>query len=142
MKGKISIGKVTCCERPEKDYVSIGIEDELSSITFVNVKIDLEIFARALMGLSNCPVELELRGLDRVGKKFEHKTIEVHILHGDPGPPTDHQIRTAIKYYEKDGWKGSDQDARNHHNWVRNTHPLKGSVYRICYCRWVDVEEK
>ena len=45
MNGNISIGKVTYCGSPEEDYISIEVEDKLSSINFLKVKMDLESFA-------------------------------------------------------------------------------------------------
>lgn len=143
MKGKISIGKVTCGGRPiEKDYVRIEIEDELSSIHFVEVKVELRAFAEALFGLGNVPVEFELRGLDRVGKKFERKTVVVSILVNSLEIPnlSDDNIDKAVSAYEIDGWIGRREDCCNHHNYVNCTKTHE--MYRVHFYRWVDVEEE
>ena len=138
MKGKISIGKVTCCGSPEGDYISIEVEDELSSINFLKVKMDLESFAKALMGLGNVPVEFELRGLDRVGKKHEYTTEQVYIPYAPSGVGfSDDLIDKAVSKWETDGWVGSRRDCKNHHNWVENRD--NGSVYNVHFSRWVDV---
>ena len=76
MNGKVTIGKVTCSGGVENDFVSIRIEDTLSRIAFVDVKMDIESFGKALLGLGNVPIEFKLQGLDRVGKEFQHKEIE------------------------------------------------------------------
>jgi len=138
MKGRLSIGKVTCCGNREKDYIRIQLEDSLSSMEFVQVKVDLKTFTQALFGLSNVPMEFELMGIDRVGKKYEHKTVEVLIPRPDIGSPSDDVIHAAIKPYEIDGWIGRSEDAKNHHNRVENI--PAGSVYKIHFCRWVEVE--
>ncbi|GAF90109.1 unnamed protein product, partial [marine sediment metagenome] len=57
MKGKITIGKVTCCETPEEDYISIRVEDEISSIEFVEVKMSLLDFAKVITGQGYVPME-------------------------------------------------------------------------------------
>jgi len=142
MNGKISIGKVTCCGRPEEDYISITVEDKLSSIRFLEVKMGLESFAKALMGLGNVPVEFELQGLNRVGKKYEHKTVEVYVPHGHTGFISDDFIDKAVSRRENDGWVGSRRDCKNHHNWVRNFEDDEGSIYNVHFCRWVEVEKE
>lgn len=140
LKGSISIGKVTCCGTPKADYISIRVEDELSSITFLEVKMGLEDFAKALMGLGNVPIEFELQGTDRVGKKYEHKTLEIHVPYrsGDIRS-SDDLIDKAVSEQEFDGWVGSRRDCKNHHNWIKNA--TTGAVYNVHFCRWVDVEK-
>ena len=46
---------------------------------------------------------------------------------------TDEEIREGISYFEKDGWKGRDADAKNHHN------HLGQGAYKVTFIRWVDV---
>lgn len=140
MKGKISIGKVTCCGRPEEDYISITVEDELSSINFLEVKMDLESFAKALMGLGNVPVEFELRGLDRVGKRYEYKTEQVYVPNDHTGFTSDDLIDKAVSKKETDGWIGSRRDCKNQHNMVDCD--KEGVTYNVHFCRWVDVEKE
>lgn len=141
MQGHISIGKVTCSssERTEH-YISIGIEDEFSTINFLRVKVSMENFAEALMGLGHVPVEFELSGVDRVGKKYEYKTLEIHVPYR-PGDlcTSDDLIDKAISKQEFDGWVGSRRDCKNHHNWLRNA--TSGAVYNVRFCRWVDEEK-
>jgi len=139
MKGKLSIGKVTCCGSPEEDYINIELEDGLSSIQFVKVKVSLMDFTKALFGLGHVPVEFELSGLDRVGKRYEHKTEQVYVPDAPIGQFTisDDLIDKAVSKWETDGWVGSRRDCKNHHNWV--TDHDKGSIYNVHFARWVDV---
>lgn len=138
MKGSISISKVTCGGEPENDYVSIRIEDGLSSIGFTTVKMDIESFGRALLGLGHVPVEFELLGMDKVGKKFEHKTVEVMITHEGELSPREEDIDIAVSKHEVDGWIGSKKDCKNFHRLVR-CESDKYSVYNVHYYRWVAI---
>ena len=140
MKGKITIGKVTCCGEPENDYVSIRIEDELSNINFVDVKMDIESFGKALLGLGSVPVEFELRGLDRVGKKFEHKEMEVMITHRRGDSPGTGDIDAALSKNEIDGWKGDRGDCTNMHKRVRSGAGY--TVHNVHFFRWVELSIK
>ena len=144
MEGKLSIGKVTCCGNSKEDYISIEIEDTLSSIQFVRVRADLETFTKALFGLGCVPIEFELNGIERVGKKYEYKTVEVSIPHVPSRFEfTDEEINKAIdkavSKYEVSGWVGSREDCKNYHNQVHydKTH----QEYNVHFCRWVEVEE-
>ena len=146
MKGKLSIGKVTCCGSPEEDYIRIEIEDEISSIQFVTVKADLETFTRALFGLGNVPIEFELRGAERVGKKYEHKIVQVSIPNAPDGISLlDKDIDQAVGYYEVDGWTGRREDCKNHHRHIRQSNTMRKDrtyqLYAVLYVRWVDAEE-
>lgn len=140
MKGKLSISKVTCCGVPKEDYISIEVEDTLSSIRFIEVKMDLETFVQALFGLGNCPVEFELQGSDKVGKKYECSTEPVFVPHNHDGFISDDLIDKAVSSLEHDGWIGDRQDCNNHHNWVENL--TEGAIYNVHFYRWVNVEEK
>lgn len=140
MKGKLSIGKVTCCGSPEEDYISIGIEDTISSIQFVSVKVDLVTFTKALFGLGNVPIEFELRGAERVGMKYEHKTENVAIPHAPLEISLkDSDIAEAVGCHEVDGWIGDRDDCKNHHRHIRSEKTYQ--VYEVHYHRWVDAKE-
>jgi len=143
MKGRISISKVHVSGEDivipgEKDYISIEIEDELSSIRFLSLKMSLLNFANAITGQGYLPVDFKLGGLKNVGKKLEVKTLEVHIPKKNPKRAflSDEDIRQAIKISEVDGWKGRDKDAKNHHNY------LPGDNYKINFHRWISVKNK
>lgn len=140
MKGKITIGKVTCCGVPKNDYISIAIEDEVSNIRFVTVKMDIESFGKALFGLGSVPVEFEFQGIDKVGKKYEYKTVEVTISHRKNDFPEEGDIDIAVSKYEVDGWKGDRKDRSNMHRWVCNGDGY--TVYKVGYFRWVELPIK
>lgn len=146
MKGKISISKVTILSgKREEDYMSITIEDKSSGVQFLEIKMDLLDFAQALTGLGCMPIEFELRGLENVGKKFEHKTIEVTIPRDQITLTVeDKSINKAVGGYEVDGWMGSKEDCKNHHNFVKTfrSNGIDFWVYRVHFWRYIDAEEE
>jgi hypothetical protein len=95
MKGKISIGKVTCSDT--EDYVRVELTDESSSIQFVTAKMSLLNFAKVITGQGYLEIDYELRGLDKVGKKLEVKNEEVNLIDGDN---SDAAIRGAVARFE------------------------------------------
>ena len=63
MKAKVTIG------RASDDRVRIRIRDEASGIEFAEVSLSVEAYGYAITGLSEQPAELEVRGLEWVGKR-------------------------------------------------------------------------
>ena len=145
--GKITISSVGM--RCDQSFIQITIEDKDSAVQLLKVEMDMASFARALTGLAYVPMKYEPGAFQKIGKKMEHKTEEVHIPSVATDAATDAGIVAALTEFEVDGWKGSPKDARNHHNYVRNfTSPpetntiwKKGKVFRISFVRWVDSEQ-
>ncbi len=100
-KGDISIGRVSCGGQ-EPDYIHMEIEDNTSRVTFLEIKMDFETFAKVITGQSSLPIEFEVRNLDKIGKRFEHKTEEVPVALTN-GFIDDDQIDAAVGYHEMDG---------------------------------------
>ncbi|HWQ08067.1 MAG TPA: hypothetical protein VN436_03130 [Holophaga sp.] len=63
MEGRITI------VRSSDNKIRIYIEDELSSIRFAEVTMTLEQFALGITGLAPQDVDLEVHGLEHVGKR-------------------------------------------------------------------------
>jgi hypothetical protein len=55
--------------RRSDDTVCVEIRDELSRTKFVEATMTMEAFAYAVTGLAERPAELEVRGLENVGKR-------------------------------------------------------------------------
>jgi hypothetical protein len=64
--------------RGSDDMVRIRFRDESSGIEFASVALTLEKFAHAITGFAGCRGELEVHGLDWVGKQrvTEQRQIE------------------------------------------------------------------
>lgn len=74
LKGKISI-------LINREYTDIEIEDDLANMTFVKVRLTPEQLSAVLSGISCVDCELDVRGLDKVGKKHECKSFEFEITY-------------------------------------------------------------
>lgn len=115
----------------EDEYIKIQFKDELSRVLFLEAKMDLESLTKALTG-SSADLEFGIRNLDLIGMKRETKHERVMFSSNR----TDEEIRENISFLEKDGWKGRDEDAKNHHN------HCGGGVYKITFIRWVPANKE
>jgi hypothetical protein len=131
LPGKFTISRVQ--SNVGDDYIQIQFVEVNSGARFVAARIDLESFALAITGQASLPCDLDIRGLDRLGKKHEVKTEIVSYegarftddLRVDPA------AIAALAPYEVDGWKGRVEDLFNHHN-------RSGPLCRVTFDRWVD----
>jgi hypothetical protein len=89
------------------------------------------------------PIEFQLRGLDKVGKKYEYKTIEVYVRTNGP-EGRENAVEMAVRFEEVNGWIGDRNDCYNHHKFLRRD--SKGNdeydVYSVSYRRWIDEKEE
>jgi hypothetical protein len=76
IKMGLSIHRVYC---GDDSIIRIEIEDDEAAARFLEIDISLEEFAQAVTGLSIRPCVGVVRGLERVGKKHEHKQFEFEI---------------------------------------------------------------
>lgn len=76
LKGEIGMGRPSGCD-PE--CIRIEVRDQNSRISFLSIKIGLEDFARALTGQWAIPVDLEVQGLEYVGKVKETKPLVIEM---------------------------------------------------------------
>lgn len=127
--GHARIGYVTSSE----DYMTIEVTDETSGIEFARLKIKPED-AYALLSNRTVKGELDVRGLDLVGKRREIQRITLEIpktdvLQAEPA------IREACMEWMKSnpGWAISADDMKwNHHrikhledSYVFSTHAVR-----------------
>lgn len=61
--------------------MEITIEDELSSTSFVKARLDAKATCQVLSRLACVNCELDVQGLDHIGKRMEHKSFEFEIPH-------------------------------------------------------------
>lgn len=67
MKGQLSISRVTSTQ--EDAFIYISIEDAVSHIEFLTIKMSIEEYGNAISGLAVRPIEFEVHGLEYVGMK-------------------------------------------------------------------------
>jgi len=130
-KAKVTIGRYV---NTGNDRIYIEITDVQSGATFVHVELSLADFAMAVTGLSMVNGEMELHGLDVLGKErqMKHETVSVENVN----LKYEDLVKLAAPF-EVDGWrnllhKGSRFDV---------TKNKKGEMsYTIPFVRWITVE--
>jgi hypothetical protein len=101
MKGKVTITRSWSTH--SDDVITIRIRDEVSNIEFVEAEMSLADFAQAVTGLAFCKCELEVRGLDYIGKKRvrEPRTIECPL---SPYTKREELAQWLREHAQEDGW--------------------------------------
>ena len=97
LKGKISI-------LIDRDGTTIEIEDDVANTTFVKVRLTPEQLSAALSRLANVDCELEVAGLDRVGKRHEHCTFEFEIPKELASSSKEKELQELAQSLLTDGW--------------------------------------
>ena len=140
LPGEITISRPS---GTDDEYISIKIECAKSHVQFVEARVLLAAFARALTGRSvDCT--LEVRGLDKVGMRYEHQRLLVWVPDG-PWGEREARAKAAVELCEVDGWKGRVEDALNHHNrrsqMDRSDQQADLHAYEVFFSRHVPDEE-
>ena len=130
INGKLTISRVHSTQ--SEDWIEVFLEDESSGIQFADVHIGLEEFSKAITGLGSRPCEIEVRGLDLVGKKLETKIHTVIF----PIERTTKMTEDVFSRFEQDGWEARRSDIDNHHNRIW-TDGLWNEKFRIVFQRYV-----
>ena len=130
-KGMVTISRINT---GNGQYMEIRITDGSSGTEFVEAKLSLEDFAKAITGLGYIDCEIETRGLHLLGKKREHKTEMVACNGWELNKNDESAINNALEPYEIDGWKGSHYDMKNSKNYSRE-------FIKVGFTRYVDVDE-
>lgn len=73
INGKLTISRWHSSDR---DTIHITFVDEDACIEFAEATLTPEQFALAITGTGHTDCDMEVRGLDRVGKKMEHDSLE------------------------------------------------------------------
>jgi len=132
LKGKITISRVRGGGSTEDGPIQITIQDEDALIEFVQINVSLADFTEAVTGLAYTPCAFSVRGLDKVGKKREHRTFEFPL----PDGSFNHK-KTACEVLPTvcpEGWT-----ARDLFNSQDSFFQKDGKVWaRTLIMRWVD----
>lgn len=112
LKGKISISRWS---GPDGPGIGIRIQDELSGIEFVDADMTIEEYGLLISGLASRPIEMEVRGLQNVGKKRihekRHASISEEFLkangyarYGDHKTKTKTYEQYIDEHLQQEGW--------------------------------------
>jgi hypothetical protein len=133
VKGEVRLGHVHS-NGPEGDYVVIEIEDDVSGIRFLSLKIANKDTSKFFLHKAT-PCEVELQGLELIGCTREVKYEFVpRLKHARPYEHRDADAQDALAPFEVDGWKGSNSCYGNGHRSAK-----KGDVdgYSVLFSRYV-----
>ena len=72
LEGRISI-------LVNREYTTIEVEDSNASTRFLNIKLTPEQLSACLSRQACVPCEIELKGIEKLGKKHEYKSFEFEI---------------------------------------------------------------
>jgi hypothetical protein len=101
MKGSISISRPSYADG--KQVILIQVKDKSSRVRFLDIEIDLDLFAKVITGLSEQDCNLTVRKLGAVGKEKETMPFSFKM------PEHDYHNRNKVAndYAKKaltDGW--------------------------------------
>lgn len=100
IEGGISISRQSSNQGP--DYISIRLRDNDAAAEFAQVRLTLEQFAQAVTGLTIGDCEIEVNGLDRVGRRME---TAIHTFPMPRQKPCDKEVAAAgAKETCPEGW--------------------------------------
>ena len=87
-----------------KEHTTIEVIDNTSSTTFVKITLTPEQLSSALARIYSTDCQISVFGLDRVGKKMEHKSHEFEIPKDLPYIGRDEILKEIIKETLPEGW--------------------------------------
>lgn len=135
LKGHISISRTTSSH--EDDFINLELTDQSSRTRFVSGRIDMKDFAKLITGMGGIEIDLEVGGLDLLGKKHEVKSEDIAI-----GPyPTGSDFKTfmlpLVAPHEVNGWKASAYDIKHMNDHHLSDLPGGKYTYTVNFHRYV-----
>jgi len=97
LKGKISI-------LINREYTTIEIEDDNANARFLTIKLTPEQLSEALSRTMCVDCEIEVRGLEKVGKTHENKTFEFEIPKELASSRNSDKLQELSQSLLTDGW--------------------------------------
>jgi hypothetical protein len=126
IKGNISI-------LINQEHTTIEIHDADASIKFLSIQLSPEQLSSALSRLSQVPCVIDLHGLDKIGKKMEHKIFAFKISKEINNSRHAEKLREIAQSLLTDGWIAEGYFASQNTFFERG-----GKQYARCVIRrWV-----
>lgn len=137
-KGELHFGRTYGREDGKRiDYFRLELIDEKSWTGVITVEIPADKIADFI---SNSPVKVDYKTFDSqvLGCQAQNKEIVLNVpqMIGKDKIAL-RKLREAIAAHEKDGWRGNDEDAHNHHRYAGVSTRKGWVMYRIGFNRWV-----
>lgn len=122
----------------DEEETTIEIMDELSRITFVEVKLTPQQLSAALSRLCNIDCEIDVMGLDRVGKKHEHDKLEFEITDSLRSSRNEKLLQHIAQSKLSDGWIAESYFGSKDSFFTKDGKPYA----RVTIRRWVESKAK
>lgn len=98
LKGAITIGRPSYGDG--RELMVIQFRDELSRVRFLDIEMSLPDFMKALTGQAEMPIEMQVRGLEDVGKVKETKPLKFPVYDTNREAAAD-----LAPAYADEGWQ-------------------------------------
>lgn len=102
-------GKLTILIGEESSRIEVV--DSLSGIRFLSITLNPEQLSRLLSREGLVHVDMDIRGLDRIGKKLEQKTVTLELpsyLCGYYNRKNTNKLKEYVDAHLSDGWECRD----------------------------------
>lgn len=118
-----------------REYTTFEIEDENASVTFVKIRLTPEQLSAALSRQAMVECELEVHGIEKVGKRMEHESFVFEIPKELASSNNEDKLHEIAQGLLSDGWI-SDRYFRS-----QNTFFTKDDKQyaRVTIRRWVPI---
>jgi hypothetical protein len=118
----------------DKDGLRIEVEDDASSLTFVEIEVDPKAVCAAMGRLANVPCKMEYHGLERLGQKMEVDRISVPMPkeydYVDRKQVAKIEVEKALEELDS-GWVCSDNfNSRDSFYWEGNQEYASATIRR------------
>ncbi len=110
-------------------FPEITIGDRTSGCIFLEIKMTMEDFAQAILGLGHVDCEFETYNLNLIGLKREVKIERVNRPQSNDKNKEERDW--LLKPFEIDGWKAYDQDLYNRNKWIKGENTVEVSFTRF-----------
>lgn len=98
LKGAITIGRPSYGDG--RELMVIQFRDELSRVRFLDIEMSLPDLMKALTGQAEMPIEMQVRGLENVGKVKETKRLDFEVTDTNREAAAD-----LAPAYADEGWQ-------------------------------------
>ncbi len=106
IKGELSIVRSSCNDG--KKCIRIMVDDVEANIEFLDIEVALDDFADCLTGLSLVKCDIDVRGLDKVGKRLETDDLIFEMPSRVKYSERNQVAAELARESAPDGWEASD----------------------------------
>lgn len=87
-----------------RDETTIEIEDENANVRFLKITLTPKQLSAALSRQADVKCEIEVRGLEKIGKTHENRDFEFEIPNGLAGSKNESELHKLAQSLLSDGW--------------------------------------